>query len=81
MTLGNTMNSEDYRHVAAQEAAVARATHMRHGALLATIDFSEFGFVVRAGSSIPLTDARLRQCCFLFRSSHRDYEERLFRQS
>ena len=25
MTLGNTMNSEDYRHVAAQEAALARA--------------------------------------------------------
>jgi hypothetical protein len=21
----------------------------------------------------PLTDARLRQCCFLFRGSHRDY--------
>jgi hypothetical protein len=25
MTLGNTMNSEDYRHVAAQESALARA--------------------------------------------------------
>ena len=25
MTLGNTMNSDDYRHVAAQEAALARA--------------------------------------------------------
>jgi hypothetical protein len=25
MTLGNTMNSEDYRHVAAQEAALVRA--------------------------------------------------------
>jgi hypothetical protein len=25
MTLGNTMNSEDYRHLAAEEAALARA--------------------------------------------------------
>jgi hypothetical protein len=47
---------------------------------LPPFDFSEFGFVVRAGSSTPLTDARLRQCCFLFRSSHGDYEERLFWQ-
>jgi hypothetical protein len=42
----------------------------------ATIDFTEFGFALSVGSSVPLTDARLRQCCFLFRKSHRDYEER-----
>ena len=52
-------------------------TQMRHGAFLATIDLTEFGFAARAASSIPLTDARLRQRCFLFRKSHRDYGERL----
>jgi hypothetical protein len=35
-------------------------TQMRHGAFLATIDLTEFGFAARAASSIPLTDARLR---------------------
>ena len=55
-------------------------TQMRHGAFLATIDLTEFGFAARAASSIPLTDARLRQRCFLFRKSHRDYAERLFWQ-
>jgi hypothetical protein len=43
-------------------------TQMRHGAFLATIDLTEFGFAARA--AIPLTDARLRQRCFLFRKSH-----------
>jgi hypothetical protein len=75
-----TFLNVDVHQAIGASRVVLSLTQMRHGALLSTIDFTEFGFVVRAGSSTPLTNARLRQCCFLFRNSHREYEERLFWQ-
>ena len=37
---------------------------MGHGALLATIDFTELGFAVRTGSSTPLPDGCVNAASF-----------------